>query len=104
MLIKSILVFLLGVLSMTETAHADNFRCPNGSIVSTGDSISVVALKCDSPSFTTRREEAMENTRGKPVYIEVQEWTFNEGPNRLLHFLIFRNGVLTEVRSGGYGK
>jgi hypothetical protein len=104
MLIKISLVFLLGVLSMTEAAHADNFRCPNGSIVSTGDSISVVALKCDSPSFASRREGAIESDRGKHIYIEVQEWTFNEGPNRLLHFLIFRNGVLTEVRSGEYGK
>jgi hypothetical protein len=103
MLIK-FLVVSLGILSMATAAHADNFRCPNGSIVSTGDSISVVALKCDSPSFTNRREEPIDSDRGKPIYIEVQEWTYNEGPNRLVHFLIFRNGVLTEVRSGGYGK
>lgn len=87
-----------------QTAHADNFRCPNGSIVSTGDSISVVAVKCDQPSFVARREEPASTERGKTVYIEVQEWTYNEGPNRLIHTLIFSNGILEAVQSGGFGR
>jgi len=87
-----------------SAAYADNFRCPNGSIVSTGDSISVVATKCDTATFVTRREEPMENNRGKTVYLEAQEWTYNEGPDRLLHILIFRNGILDSVQSGGYGR
>lgn len=87
-----------------QAAYADNFRCPNGSIVSTGDSISVVAVKCDTPSFVARREEPASSNRGKTVYIEVQEWTYNEGPNRLIHTLIFSNGILEAVQSGGFGR
>jgi hypothetical protein len=86
-----------------STAYADNFRCPNGSIVSTGDSLSTVVVKCDAPTFVTRREEPVSH-RGKSVYIEVQEWTYNEGPDRLIHTLIFRNGTLAEVQSGGFGR
>lgn len=87
-----------------SAAYADNFRCPNGSIVSSGDSISVVAAKCDPPTFMARRDEPMESGRGKTVYIEVQEWTYNEGPDRLMHTLLFRNGILETVQSNGYGR
>jgi len=92
-----------------EQARADNFRCPNGNIISTGDSISTVATKCDPPAGMFKREEPMEievsraesKTGTKTIYIEVQEWTYNQG-STLLHTLLFRNGVLTEVRTGGF--
>jgi hypothetical protein len=90
-------------------AFADNFRCPNGAIVSAGDSISIVAAKCDPPAGTVRRDEPTEvkfdradgKTGTKTIYIEVQEWTYTQG-STLLHSLIFRNGVLSEVRTGGF--
>ncbi len=53
------------VLSCAASAHADSFRCPNGSLVSTGDSISEVSLKCDPPTSVVRRDEPIETTRGK---------------------------------------
>ncbi len=92
------------VLSCAASAHADSFRCPNGSLVSTGDSISEVSLKCDPPTSVVRRDEPIETTRGKTAYVEVQEWTYNQGPNRFVYFLVFRGGRLSEVRSGDYGK
>lgn len=85
-------------------AFADNFRCPNGKIVSTGDSISTVSVKCDPPANIFKREEPtmVDGTaRSRIIYIEVQEWTYTEG-STLLHTLIFRNGVLSEVRTGGF--
>ncbi|QEM67553.1 DUF2845 domain-containing protein [Geobacter sp. FeAm09] len=90
-------------------AFADNFRCPNGKIVSTGDSISLVSTKCDPPAGTFRREEPVTaqfdrgdgRTGTTTVYIEVQEWTYTQG-STLLHTLIFRNGILAEVRTGGF--
>lgn len=94
------------ILFSAVQGFADNFRCPNGNIVSTGDSISTVAAKCDPPAGTFKREEPMEanvfgKTGTKIVYIEVQEWTYNQG-STLLHTLIFRNGILAEVRTGGF--
>lgn len=105
---KKTMVSLCAVLVSLSplTALADNFRCPNGNIVSTGDSISMVAAKCDPPAGTFKREEPMEAEAGgrpgsKIVYIEVQEWTYTQGSS-LLHTLIFRNGILSEVRTGGF--
>jgi hypothetical protein len=105
--------WIFGVLAVVISfsavkACADNFRCPNGNIVSTGDSISTVAAKCDPPAGTFKRIEPMVidlGRDGKPgskvIYIEVQEWLYNQG-STLLHTIIFRNGVLSEVRTGGF--
>ena len=101
---KFIAVCAVVILLSAVQAFADNFRCPNGTIVSTGDSISTVATKCDPPAGTFKREEPMvlDNTsRAKIIYIEVQEWTYTQG-STLLHTLIFRNGILSEVRTGGF--
>ena len=107
---KWIHVVLVAVFSFpAEQACADNFRCPNGNIVSTGYDISTVAAKCDPPASSFKREEPMEiedsrtdsKTGTKTIYIEVQEWTYTQG-STLLHILIFRNGVLSEVRTGGF--
>ncbi len=88
----------------TTVAGADTFRCLNGRIVSTGDSISVVSATCDSPTSVVKREEPVETAKGKVAYIEVQEWAYNQGPNEFVHFLVFRNGYLAEVPSGDYGR
>ena len=45
---------------MATAASADNFRCPNGSIVSTGDNISIVSMKCDPPTYKNSRTESEE--------------------------------------------
>jgi hypothetical protein len=90
-------------------AFADNYRCPNGNIVSTGDYISTVAAKCDPPAGMTSRTEPVETDitkedgkKGtKTVYIEVQEWAYTQG-STLLHTLIFRNGILEQVITGGF--
>ncbi len=92
------------VLSCAAFAHADSFRCPNGSLVSTGDSISEVSLKCDAPTSVVRRDDPVETAWGKTAYVEVQEWTYNQGPNQFVYFLVFRGGRLVEVRSGDYGR
>jgi hypothetical protein len=102
-------VFAVVFLFSAELAFADTFRCPNGNLVATGDSISTVAVKCDAPAGTFKREEPMDvefnrtdNTIGtRTIYIEVQEWTYTQRSS-LLHTLIFRNGVLSEVRTGGF--
>jgi hypothetical protein len=98
--------FLLavGLVIFVPHAHADNFRCPNGSIISSGDSISEVMVKCDAPTNKVKRTDSDETIRGRVRYIEVEEWTYNEGPNSLIHYLTFRNGVLTEVKTGTFGR
>ena len=90
-------------------ASAESFRCPNGRIVSTGERISAVAAKCDPPADIFKREEPVQTvtsvgsarTGTRIIYIEVQEWTYTNG-STLLHTLIFRNGILTEVITGDF--
>lgn len=104
-----IVLLIAGIVVSTDQVYADNFRCPNDNIVSTGDSISKVASKCDAPDFTFKREEPMTvvdnssdgNPRNRIIYIEVQEWTYNDA---FSHTLVFRNGILSEVRFGGFAK
>lgn len=88
----------------SSTVVADTFRCPNGTIVSTGDSISEVVLKCDRPTFVYTHNQPEANSAGRIAYVEIQEWTYDQGRQHFVYFLTFRNGILTEIRSGGYGR
>lgn len=100
---KTILATIM-LLAVAVGANADNFRCPNGAIVSTGDNMAEVYIKCDPPSFKNSRTESEAGHRGATILINVEEWTYNEGPHRLVHLLTFRNGILASVQSLGYGK
>lgn len=86
------------------TALADSFRCPNGALVSPGQSVSEVAIHCDAPSGRTTRTESEAGPGGATILVTVEEWTYNEGPRKFVHLLMFRNGVLTDVNTLGYGK
>jgi len=101
---KRIILLAAVLVFCTSYVFADNFRCPNGSIVSSGDSISEVMVKCDPPTNKIKRTDSDETVRGRIRYIEVEEWTYNEGPNTLVHYLTFRNGVLIEVTTGTFGR
>lgn len=90
--------------ALATSAAADNFRCPNGAIVSTGDTMAEVYVKCDPPSFKNVRTESEGGYRGATILVSVEEWTYNEGPHRLMHTLTFRNGILEKVQTLGYGK
>ncbi len=102
---RKIIALLVAVLVLCSgQVFADTFRCPNGNLVSTGDSVSVVSVKCDQPTNKTRRSEAEDNSSGRVRYVEVEEWTYNQGADRLIHFLVFRNGYLVQVNSGSFGQ
>ena len=101
---QAILILMLaGGLTLGDEARADTFRCPNGEFVAKGDQIGEVAVRCDKPTTTARRDEPQETVRGKVEYIPVEEWTYNMGPSDFIYTLTFRNGKLAEIRSGGRG-
>lgn len=103
-MIRRTLLILGLVLGLASVAAADNFRCPNGEIVSTGDRLSIVAMKCDPPTYKNTRTESEAGHRGATILVSVEEWTYNEGPNRLVHILTFKNGILDSVQTAGFGK
>lgn len=76
-------------------------------VVTVGDTKSEVIAKCGEPTWKdTHQEEFKErfdNGLERNLFVTVEEWTYNLGPNRFVRILTFRNGKLTEIRSGGYG-
>jgi hypothetical protein len=112
---------------MPEISAADNtFRC-GSKLVSTGDSKYQVLAKCGKPSYTEKRREKKikrdlyqdlfpplgyqgrreQEKYREPLFVEeyvnVEEWTYNRGPNSLLTILTFENGKLVDVETDGYG-
>ena len=94
------LVFTLFFTALNSKADAA-FRCPNGSLVDTGDSIAIVSTKCDPPASVSRRSEAVETETGRIKYVEIQEWVYTAG-STLSHILMFRNGILESISTGGF--
>jgi hypothetical protein len=101
---RTFLTALVMTAILSSTAQADTFRCPNGSLVSTGDRLAEVYVKCDPPTFRDTRTDSEAGRRGATILVNVEEWTYNEGPNRLMHLLIFYNGILSEIRTLGFGR
>lgn len=94
----------LAITLLLAAAHAEAdaaFRCPNGNLVDTGDSMSVVSSKCDAPASVSSRTVPVETVKGRIRYDEVQEWLYTAG-STLTHTLLFVNGVLVSVTTGGF--
>ncbi len=85
--------------------YADSFSCAGG-IVSTGDRSFDVLAKCGQPDFRdSHQEEAVQQLDGtkKKVFITVEEWTYNLGPNQFTRIVVLKNGRIEEIKTGSYG-
>jgi hypothetical protein len=76
-------------------------------IISVGDSAAEVMAKCGKPAWQDKREEVireqLDDNTVRKVSVIVEDWTYNFGPNQFLRIFTFRNGKVTDVRTGGYG-
>jgi hypothetical protein len=114
-------VGILGGVVAARDARADGMRCGER-LVASGDSSHLVRSKCGAPQATERRKETETVRRrvvvpcrtavGGGVCVEEQEhtvihdietWTYDFGPARLVHYATFVDGTLRDVRTGGYG-
>jgi hypothetical protein len=104
---KLILCFLALMLTIPWfNVYADSFDCQGG-IISIDDRSSDVVAKCGSPDFQDSHQEEIvqkldADTKQK-VYITVEEWTYNLGPNQLTRIVVLKNGRVDEIRTGNYG-
>jgi hypothetical protein len=77
-------------------------------IISTGDTKADVLIKCGEPFNKTSRQEEfkdrVDGISGRSVFVTVEEWTYNFGPQRFLRIITFRNGTVVDIRTGGYGR
>lgn len=99
-----LLIFLVSV--ATLPAHA--LRCGNA-LVAEGDHKTEVLRKCGDPinvDIRFERRNVVDPHHGshRPDYdrvyptAEVEEWTYNFGPQRFMQLLRFENGILKEIR------
>ena len=102
-MVRAYLVLLLASW-LPATALADVFRCPIGFLASPGQSLPEVALHCDAPPSKAARTESLAGPDGATLYVNVEEWTHNEGPRRRVHRRVFRDGAPVEVQTLGYGR
>jgi hypothetical protein len=101
--------------------NASAFRC-GARLANAGDTKWEIAHKCGPPTWVDRWEEVarVENGWGRPypggdpratwrgpyhtfVYMAVEEWTYNLGPNQFMRILRFENNRLVDIQTGGYG-
>jgi hypothetical protein len=97
-------------------ASDDSLRCQNR-IIMLGESMYDVQALCGPPDFTDRRvtqRAALRPNRFCPVgarcpgvvetvEVTIDEWTYDFGRTRFIHYLLFEDGKLVAVRQGGYG-
>jgi hypothetical protein len=90
----------------SRNAKPDQRECSE-QVVSVGDTKSDVIAKCGEPAWKdTRQEELKEKLddgREHKILVTIEDWTYNLGPNRFVRILTFRNGRLTDIRTGKYG-
>jgi len=103
-------------------ARADGMRC-NNRIVSTGDSLHRVRSICGAPADAQRRvatrtekrksrgpcasrsarTHACERVEEYSIDVVIDEWTYDFGRYRFVHYLTFIDGKLASVETGSYG-
>jgi hypothetical protein len=94
--ISALVLFLMAA----APAAADSLRC-NGRLLKTGDRMYEVRKACGEPDVRVPLYPVYTLEFGVvPLH---EEWQYNFGPQRLLHFVRFQNGRLTVVHTGPYG-
>jgi hypothetical protein len=91
---------------------AQSLRC-DGKIISEGASRAEVAALCGDPVQVDQksvyyRPIASTGNQANPraasaVEVQVEVWTYNFGPNRLMQRIRFEDGLVVRIESLGYG-
>jgi hypothetical protein len=108
---KRAAILVLGLLCAAPAFSA--FRCGT-KLVSEGDTRSEVARKCGEPTEVVAQKSVFRRPviwrYGRPYFIgddymeiEVENWIYNLGPNKLMRRLRFEGGVLADIETMGYG-
>jgi hypothetical protein len=109
---RALVVMVLGLLG-SSAALADGFRCGT-KLVTEGASRTEVAQKCGEPTDVRTARSLFRRPviwgYGRPMYvgedaieIQVEIWTYNLGPNKLMRQIRFEDGVVVDIDTLGYG-
>ena len=115
-MISSLLLTLGGAVNVQAD---EGFRCGTGRLVSVGDGISDVRNRCGDPDAVSTRVDkrkvkhrvsrwingVLESvTEEQEVEIPIEEWTYDLGPRSFVRYVVFENGTVVNVATGGYGR
>ena len=98
--------------TLPTLAWSQSFRCSER-IISTGSTRAEVAGLCGDPAQVEHKTIYNSLSAGVPgtsslvagtaVEIQVELWTYNFGPNKLMRRLRFVDGYLEDIDTLGYG-
>ena len=108
-----LLLIAAAALPAAPFAVADTLRC-GSRLVAEGDTAESLRKKCGEPVNIEKQDlvrgpYVWQDNRyryvapGSPVEYRVEHWTFNLGPKRLMARVRLEAGIVTEVRTLGYG-
>lgn len=113
------LAVLTVICGLATAARADgSIRCKTR-LISPGAAAYEVRSVCGNPDDTQSRTESRTVRRAvmvpcatgycssmveETITVNVEEWTYDFGPQRFIQYLTFESGKLVHIRSGNYGK
>ena len=92
---------LVILLLLPALAHGQSMRCGT-ELITTGTSQAKVAALCGQPAQVVHPAVSGGVEPGVSD-VEDEVWVYNLGPNRLMQRIRFRNGVVSNIDSVGYG-
>jgi len=99
-------LILIAVAGTASAAPSDTLRCGNR-LVSVGDNKAEVLIKCGSPAWKDDWTDQIitnpNSVDASRLSIDRERWVYNFGHNSFLRFLLFENGRLVNIATGGYG-
>jgi hypothetical protein len=112
------LIGIVGVLCLvvlSTRGHADTMRCDRGPLVSSGDPTTAVLTACGEPTQREQWQACRDpradspRTSGQGPFqrtncVTMERWTYNFGPQRLVHSLLFQSGRLVAIETRGHGQ
>lgn len=119
MRISLVIAFALAIVAVPAVSVADSgFRCANGRLVSVGDRMREVQIRCGDPDAINQRIErrrikqqvtkwvdnvAVTYVEEREVEVPIEEWTYDLGRNAFIRYVMFETGRVIDVATGGYG-
>ena len=85
---------------LLATLPAYALQCEHGSVTA-GERAFTVQRKCGAPDYIDRYPQAF--VPGAGYVGDIEEWYYNPGPQHLLQILLFQDGKLVRVDTGGPG-
>lgn len=100
---RTMAAFVVSFTVAFASAPADAMEC-GGRLVQVGESEQQILDMCGEPTSREVRNRGVPPQYGGLTWQspETEEWTYVPGPGQFVRHLRFENGVLEQIRAGGY--